>query len=96
LTQAEARYERNPDFIFRTIADEAVLVPIRQQVADMECIYTMNPVGAFVWQRLEAPATQAELRAALLEEYAAEPEVIAADLEDFLSEMAAIGAVRRI
>ena len=96
MTQAEARYERNPDFIFRRIVDEAVLVPIHQQVADMECIYTMNPTGAFIWARLEKPAAYDELEAALLDEYDAAPEAIAADLEAFLAEMAAIGAVRRV
>jgi len=96
LTLQDARYERNPDFIFRRIVDEAVLVPIHRQVADMECIYTMNPTGAFIWAQLEKPAAYDQLKAALLDEYDAAPEVIATDLEDFLAEMAAIGAVRRI
>jgi hypothetical protein len=62
----------------------------------MDCIYTLNEVGASLWQRLEASATQAELQAALLEEYNAEPEAIASDLEAFLHEMTAIGAVRKV
>jgi len=36
------RYERNESFIYRSIVNEAVLVPIHQDVADMECIYTLN------------------------------------------------------
>ncbi len=62
MAQEEARYQRNPDFIFRTIVDEAVLVPIRQQVAEMDCIYTLNAVGAVVWQKLDTPATETELQ----------------------------------
>lgn len=95
MTEPEARYERNPNYIFRRIVDEAVLVPIHRDVADMECIYTLNDVGTTVWTRLEAPATMAELSRAILEEYEAEPEAAAADLEGFLEEMVAIGAVRR-
>jgi hypothetical protein len=95
LAQDNARYEKNPDYIFRRIVDEAVLVPIHQQVADMDCIYTMNPVGAFVWEQLDGQATQADLLAAMLDEYDADPEVIAADLDTFLREMAAIGAIRK-
>jgi len=90
----DVRYERNPDFIFRRIVDEAVLVPIQQDVADMDCIYTMNPTGALIWERLEKPATPAELQAALLDEYEADPGSLASDLKNFLDEMAAIGAVR--
>jgi hypothetical protein len=96
LAQEETRYQRNPDYIFRKIVDELVLVPVHQDVADMDCIYTLNPIGAFIWERLDKPATQSELQAALLAEYAAEPEVVAADLEGFLRELTAIGAVREI
>ena len=96
MTQPEVRYERNPDFIYRRIVDEAVLVPIRQDVADMECIYTLNEVGTLIWQMLAAPATEAELQQAILAEYAADPETVAADLNRFLEGMAAAGAIRRV
>ena len=96
LEQTDTQYERNPDYIFRRIVDELVLVPIHQDVADMDCIYTLNPAGAFIWERLDRPATRAELRAALLDEYEADPETIAADLEGFLGQMVAIGAVREV
>lgn len=91
----EVRYERNPDFVFRTIVDEAVLVPIRRQVADMDHIYTLNAVGAFVWGRLDGTATFAGLEAAIIDAFAAEPGVVAGDLRDFLLEMETIGAIRR-
>ena len=96
MAQEDTRYERNPDYIFRRIVDELVLVPVHQDVADMDCIYTLNPVGAFVWERLEQPVTQADLLAAVLTEYDAGPEEVGADLEGFLGEMTAIGAVRKV
>jgi hypothetical protein len=90
------RYERNPDFIFRKVVDEFILVPIHQDVADMDSIYTLNGVGAFLWGHLDQPRTQADLQAAMLEEYAADPQVLIADLERFLGEMTAIGALRKV
>jgi hypothetical protein len=96
LTGDSVRYARNPDFIYRQIADGTVLVPIRRQVADMECLYTLSPVAASVWQQLEQPATAAELHAALLDEYEVEAEVLAADLERFLGEMIEIDALRKV
>ena len=95
MAQERVRYERNKDFVFRRIAGEAVLVPIHRDVADMGCIYTLNGVGAFLWEQLVAPASPAELRRAVLEEYDASPEAVDADLTAFLEEMVAIGAVRR-
>ena len=96
LTQDEIRYERNPDYIFRRIVDELVLVPIRQDVADMDCIYTMNPVGALIWERLEGGATLAALQAAVVDQFAADPQVVAEDLLEFLAELEAAGAVWRV
>lgn len=92
----EVRYERNPDFIFRTIVDEAVLVPIHRQVADMDCIYTLNGVGAFVWGKLEGRPTRTELRDAIVAEYAVDAETAAADLDAFLAGMTEVGAVARV
>jgi hypothetical protein len=94
--QNEIHYERNPDFIYRKVVDESILVPIHQDVADMDSIYTLNGVGAFVWEHLDQPRTQADLQAAILEEYAADPEGIIADLEHFLGEMTDISALRKI
>ncbi|MFN2291800.1 MAG: PqqD family protein [Anaerolineae bacterium] len=96
MTQDEIRYERNPDYIFRRIVDELVLVPIRQDVADMDCIYTMNPVGALIWERLEGGATLAALQAAVVDQFAADPQVVAEDLLEFLAELEAAGAVWRV
>ena len=95
MTQA-TRYQRNPDYIFRKIVDELVLVPIRQDVADMDCIYTLNGVGAFIWERIDGQATPADLQSAVVKEYAAEPETVAEDVNAFLAELAAIGAIRRV
>lgn len=95
MIQTEIRYERNPDFIFRRIVDEAMLVPIQQDVADMDCIYTLNPVGVLIWEKLDGGATLAELQAAVVDHFAAEPQAVAADLVEFLAELEAAGAVHR-
>lgn len=96
MSQETVRYRRNPDYIFRKIVDELVLVPIKQNVADMDAIYTMNPVGATIWEKLESEPTLDELRAAVLDEFDAAPEVVAADLLEFLAELEDAGAVWRV
>ena len=90
----EMQYKQNPDFIYRKIVDESVLVPIHRDVANMDSIYTLNSLGAFIWEHLSTPATQAHLKAAILEEYEADPEVLSADLVRFLGEMTTIGALQ--
>ena len=92
----ERRYTRNPDFIYRKIVDESVLVPFHNNVADMDCIYTLNGMGAFIWEQLAEPATRAQLEQAVLAEYDADPAVVVSDLDRFLAEMISIGAMRQV
>ena len=95
MINQSAHFSRNPDYIFRKVVDEYILVPIHQNVADMECIYTLNPVGAFIWQQLETPFSMDELQAVMRDAYDADPEVVEADLVDFLEEMVSIGALKQ-
>lgn len=89
----QSKFIRNPDFIYRRVVEDMILVPIHQDVADMECIYTLNEVGAFIWEKLDQPASLADLRRAVLEEYAEEPAQVEKDLEDFLNTLTEFGAV---
>ena len=92
----EQKYARNPDFIYRKIVDESVLVPFHNNVADMDCIYTLNSLGAFIWEQLTEPATRVQLEQAVLAEYDADPAVVVSDLDRFLAEMISIGAMRQV
>lgn len=89
----DTKFQRSPDFIYRKIVDESILVPLHKDVADMDAIYTLNAVGAFIWEQLENPVSKEELQTALQNAYDADPEILDADLVRFLEEMTAIGAV---
>lgn len=89
------RFMRNPDFVFRKIIEETILVPIHMDVAEMDCIYTLNEVGAFLWQQLETPLSFPQLQQSMLDEYDVVPTLLAADLKIFLDEMQTIGAIKR-
>jgi hypothetical protein len=93
--EEEVRYERNPDYIYRSVVGEAVLVPVRQNAGDMDCIYTLNPVGALVWEKLATPTTEVELQQAILDEFESDRETVTADLLRFLEQLETAGAIRR-
>lgn len=89
------QYQRNAAFISRKIVEETVLVPIHNNVADMNCIYTLNELGAFIWEQLEQPCTQARLNEVVLAAYDANPEILQQDISQFLAEMTEIGAIQK-
>lgn len=49
----EKVYNKNENVVFRQVADEVILVPVRDKVADLNCIYTLNEVGAFIWSQID-------------------------------------------
>ena len=96
MSTAHVRYTRNPDYVFRKIVDELVLVPVRHTFADVDCIYTMNPVGAFIWEQLDGGRAAGEVVTAIVDRYDVDPTIAADDLASFLTELEAVGAVLRM
>jgi len=92
----DQKIDRNPNFIFRMILDEAILVPIRQDIADLNALYTLNEVGAFIWKQLEQPQTMEEIRNILLAEFDVDPVTLEQDLHSYLDDMVGIDALRLV
>ena len=46
-------YVRKADAVTRQVAGETLLVPIRGQLADLQQIFSINAVGALLWERLD-------------------------------------------
>lgn len=87
--------KRSDNFIFRKVVNEIILVPIKQDVAEMEYIFTLNEVGAFVWEMLSRAITIQELQEAIIEEFDVEPGVAEQDLQLFLQELDSFQALER-
>jgi len=85
---------RNPDFVYRKVIEETILVPVHMDIADMDGIYTLNEIGAFVWEQLGTSLTLEHLQNLVLDEYDVSPETAKSDLKTFLGELLAIGALQ--
>ena len=81
------------DVMFRRIADETLLVPVRRSTADLESVYRLNEVATRVWELLDGQRTGAAIGAVLAREFEVTPEEAAADVARFLERLAARGAV---
>ena len=53
LDELQKKYRKNENFVYRMIQHETILVPIKDNVGDMDSLYNLNEVGAFVWERLD-------------------------------------------
>jgi len=86
-------YKRNENFVFRKIKNETILVPIKDNVGDMEFIFTLNEVGAFVWEHLDGKNRLLDIKNMISEEFEVSSQKAEKDLCEFVSQLKEIEAV---
>jgi hypothetical protein len=88
-------YSKNPDVVFRQIADEFILVPIRQKVVDLKSIYTLNEVAAFIWGQIDGKKDLAQIRSKVLEAFEADVPQVASDTEEIFLQWESLGLIQK-
>ena len=83
----------NGEFAFRTVAGEAVLVPIRKGITELGSIYTLNEVGAVVWRLVADGAPLSEMVDRVAQEFEVDRERARADVVGFLEGLLERGLV---
>ena len=53
VSQPATIYQKSPDIVSRKIVDGMILVPIRRRVGEVESLYTLNEVGARIWELID-------------------------------------------
>ncbi len=79
--------------VTRTIGGEVLLVPIGRDAVNMDRLFVLNRVGAFVWQHLDGARTRNDLCALVRAQFAADERAVEADVDHFLSELLQRGLV---
>jgi hypothetical protein len=93
MTEAQQTYKRNENFVFRQIENETILVPIKDNVGDMNCIYNLNEVGAFIWQNIKCKNSVVDLKNMILSEFEVTESQAEADLDEFVKDLNEIEAI---
>jgi len=86
-------YKKSDAIVFRKIADEYILVPIRKNVGDLESIYTLNETGACIWELVDGKTKISEIKERLIEEFEVTPEEAEKDIVEYLQQLKEIKAV---
>jgi hypothetical protein len=77
----------SPSIVTRKTGNEYVLVPVANNIADMNSVYTLNETGAFIWEQIDGRKSVADIIAALLCEYETNERTATDDVLSFLEEM---------
>lgn len=96
MSVSQEIYRQDDSFVSRRIEDEVILVPIRQNVADLESIYTLSEVGAYIWEQIDGRRTTAEVLPLMVGEFEVSEEEAQKDLKEFIEQLSSIGAITRV
>jgi hypothetical protein len=76
--------KKNPDIVSRTIEDETILLPIYKTSDEINCIYTLNDVGARIWELIDGKRNLEKVKKILLKEFEATDKELDRELAKFI------------
>ncbi len=59
----------SPRVVFRRINDECLLIPITDNIADMDSLYRLNETGVFIWELIDGKRDIMDITARMAEEF---------------------------
>jgi len=89
----DAVYARSERMVGRRIADEYLLVPIVGRGAEVEAIYNLNTIAAFIWERLDGKTPGEAIVGAIATHYDVDDETAGIDYRTFIGQLQSIRAV---
>ena len=81
------KYRKKENIVTRSIAGETLLVPIYGELANMERIFTLDPVAAFIWEQLDGSKSLKDIRDGVLYKFDVGKEQVEADIAEFIDEL---------
>lgn len=80
------------DVVSRDIDGDIIIVPLVAGIGETDDeLYTLNPTGQAIWQKLDGQRTLGEIAEDLSREFSSPAEEITADVLGFATEMASRG-----
>ncbi|MDD5129968.1 MAG: PqqD family protein [Candidatus Omnitrophica bacterium] len=87
-------YKKNSSFVFRMIDDEALLVPMVKTTEEVDCIYTLSPLAAWIWEKIDGKTNVEKIKKMIIQEYAVAETTAEKDLNDFIAQLEEIESIK--
>ena len=91
-----SRYRKKENIVTRQIAGETLLVPIYGDLANMEKIFTLDSVAAFIWEQLDGETRLKDIRDNVLDAFDVDKEQAETDMFEFIDELVKADLVETI
>jgi len=87
MTGLKSILTHSPSVVTRKTGNEYVLVPITNNIADMNSVYTLNETGAFIWKQIDGKRSVDKIIDSLTAEYEIDKKTAEADVFSFIERM---------
>lgn len=77
----------SPSIVTRKTGNEYVLVPLANNIAEMDSVYTLNETGAFIWELIDGKKSVGDIIENLINEYEIDKENATDDVFLFIDNM---------
>ncbi len=80
-------FSRKSNYVARDVNGEKILVPISNNIAEMRRLYTLNEVGAFIWDAIDGKNTFETIVGMVVNEFNTDAETARKDTLEFLQQL---------
>ena len=87
MSDLKSVLSHSPSVVTRKTGNEYVLVPVANNIADMNSVYTLNETGAFIWEHIDGKRSVGDIIKALVDEYEIDGTTASEDVFSFIDEM---------
>ncbi|MCP3957626.1 MAG: PqqD family protein [bacterium] len=77
----------------REIAGETILVPVSGKLAQLQQIFVLNPVGAYIWEHLDGERDLEAVHRGLVESFEVASEEAESDLFEYVGALEEAGLI---
>jgi hypothetical protein len=85
---------KEKDLVTRNVAGETIIVPIKNNVGDLDSIYTLNEVGSMIWQLIDGNNSINRIIEEICKAYDVGPEEAEKDTLKFLNTLKISGLIQ--
>jgi hypothetical protein len=93
---SDSCFIKGKDLVTRNVAGETIIVPVRNNVGNLDSIYTLNEVATMIWQLIDGKNSVSEIAEEICTTYEVTPEEAKKDTVDFLKSLEEAGLIQEI
>jgi len=83
-------YKKKSQFATRKVGNEMVLVPLKNNIANMTEMFTMNEVACFIWESIDGRNTENVILTSVIEAFDIDLATAEADYDSFIESLSKI------